>query len=78
MYEQLYLVLYAASIRTEFTILKSYDVKLKSVYRLAAHRIRCSYRVVSDESAFVIAAMIPIGILAREAVSLTKTRLQSI
>lgn len=60
------IITYAAPIWAEATRLKTYGEKISSVYRLAALRVCCAYRTVSDDAALVIAAMIPIDILARE------------
>lgn len=59
-------ILYAAPIWAEATKFSSYTAKISPVYRLAALRVSCAYRTVSDEAAFIIAGMIPIDILARE------------
>lgn len=59
-------ILYAAPIWAESTKFSSYTAKISSVYRLAALRVSCAYRTVSDEAALIIAGMIPIDILARE------------
>lgn len=60
-------ILYGAPIWAESSRLKTYASKINSVYRLTALRVCCAYRTVSDEAAFVIAAMVPVDILAREA-----------
>lgn len=59
-------ILYAAPIWAASTKYKTYTNKISSVYRLAALRVCCAYRTVSDEAAFIIAGMLPIDILARE------------
>ncbi|KAI8129366.1 Protein AF-10 [Lucilia cuprina] len=60
-------ILYGAPIWAESARLKTYGRKINSIYRLTALRVCCAYRTVSDEAAFVIAAMMPIDILAMEA-----------
>lgn len=60
-------ILYAAPIWAGSTKFKTYRKKINSVYRLAALRVCCAFRTVSDEAAFVIAGMMPVDLQAREA-----------
>lgn len=60
-------ILYAAPIWAESTRFKTYSGKISTVYRLAALRVCSAYRTVSDEAVLVIAGLMPIDILARNA-----------
>lgn len=68
------IILYAAPVWAECTKFKTYRQKIISVCRIAALRVCCAFRTVSDEAAFVIAGMIPIDILAREAGHISASR----
>lgn len=60
------IILYAAPIWAESMRYKTYVDKISSVYRIAALRVCCAYRTLSDDAACVIAGMIPIDLLAQE------------
>ena len=72
------ILLYASPIWAECMKFKSYRQKISTVYRLSALRVCCAYRTVSDEAAFVIAAMIPIDLLAKESHSVYKKECSAI
>lgn len=71
------IILYAAPIWAEATRLKTYRGMIGSVYRLSALRVCCAFRTVSDEAIFVIAAMMPIDILARKEKYLSELQVSS-
>lgn len=66
-------ILYAAPVWWESTKLKTYRHKISSVYRLAALRVSCAFKTVSDEAAFVIAGLIPIDLMAKESGQITSS-----
>lgn len=60
------ILLYAAAVWAPSLKVEANRRKIAAPYRLSALRTSCSYRTTSDETACVIAGMIPIDTLANE------------
>lgn len=63
-------ILYGAPIWAEKSDKKAYVRTMEAAYRRSALRTICAYRTVSTDAALVIAGMIPVDLLAKEAWSL--------
>lgn len=59
-------ILYASTIWSESLRFATYAKLITTVYRLAALRVCCAFRTVSDDAAFVIAGLLPVDLQARE------------
>ncbi|XP_046868464.1 uncharacterized protein LOC124460908 [Drosophila willistoni] len=70
-------MLYGAPAWANAMTVKTYRRRLETTYRLAALRVCCGFRTISDDAALVIAGMTPIDLLAHEAQRIYATKMES-
>jgi len=66
-------VLYAAPVWAKAATTPSYMSGVARTHRLCATRISCAFRTISEEAVLVIAGLVPVQELVREAVEVEET-----